>query len=86
MKCYKFISETQIEEYNKNYVVVDSKQISHPSPETLLKAGIKPLIEEEEPTYNPDTQATEYYFEDGETEIYKKWRIVEVSEDELADA
>lgn len=102
MKYYRFISETQIEEYTKKYVVVEIEeteetdeesrvvkrmvQISHPSAETLLKAGIKPLIEEEEPTHNPDTQAVEYYYEDGKTEIFKKWRIVEVVDDESTDA
>ena len=103
MKYYRFISETQIEEYDKKYVVIEVEeteevdgesrvvkrkvQISHPSAETLLKAGIKPLTKEEDPTYNPDTQAVEYYYEDGETEIHKKWRIVEVSDNEsVADA
>jgi hypothetical protein len=87
---YKFINETQIEEYTKKYVIVDDKQISHPSAETLLKAGIKPLVVEDTPLYNEETQYAEHYFVDGETEITQKWQIVdipdEVIDDEIANA
>ena len=89
MKYYRYISETQIEEYTKKYVVVDNKQISHPSAETLLKAGIKPLVVEDMPELT-DMQYAEPYYVDGETEIVQKWRIVdipdEVIDDETTDA
>ena len=102
MKYYRFISKTQIEEYDKKYVVIEVEeteevdgesrvvkrkvQISHPSKETLLKAEIKPLVEGYLPEYDENTQYLESYYEDGETEILKKWRIVEVSDDESTDA
>lgn len=89
MKYYRYISETQIEEYTKKYVVVDNKQISHPSAETLLKADIKPLVVEDMPELT-DMQYAEPYYVDGETEIVHKWRIVdipdEVIDDETTDA
>lgn len=88
MKYYKFISESKIEEYDKKYVVVDGKQISHPSAETLLKAGIKPLVEGPIPEYDENTQYLERYYEDGETDITRQFRMldVEVSDNELTDA
>ncbi len=85
MKYYRYISETQIEAYIKKYVVVDNKQISHPSAETLLKAGIKPLVVEDMPELT-DMQYAEPYYVDGDTEIVQKWNVLEVIYDEIADA
>ena len=86
MKYYKFINEYRIEEYTKPYVYVDGLQISYPSAEVLLMAGIKPLVEEDAPEFDENTQYIESYYEDGETQITKKWRIcdIEVIEDEQA--
>ena len=85
MRFYKFINETQIEAYIKKYVVVDSKQISHPSAETLLKAGIKHLVVEDMPELT-DTQCAEPYYVDGDTQITQKWNVYEVIDDETTDA
>lgn len=90
MKYYRYISETQVELYDKKYVVVDGKQISHPSSETLLKAGIKPLTEGTMPTYNEETHFVEPYYVENDTEIVKQYRVYEYTEevidDEIADA
>ena len=90
MKYYQFINEHSIKEYTKKYVIVDDKQISHPSAETLLKAGIKPLVVEDMPTYNEETQYAEHYYVDGDTEITQKWNVYDIPEevidDEIADA
>lgn len=75
---YKFINEYNIEKYEKKYVYVDNIQISYPSPEVLLMAGIKPLKVEECPVYDEITQFAESYYEDGETEITQKWRIIDI--------
>lgn len=86
MKYYRYISETQIEPYDKGYVVVDGKQISNPSAETLLKAGIKPLTEDEKPAHDENTQYLEWTFENKETEIAVHWKVIEVVHDESAEA
>ena len=90
MKYFKFINEHHIEEYTKAYVSVDGRQISHPSSEVLLDAGIKPLVVEDEPSYNTETQYLEPYYEDGETEITRQYRVCdyleEVIDDESTDA
>lgn len=85
MKFYKFINEHYIEEYKKPYVYVDGLQISYPSAEVLLMAGIKPLVVEEEPFYNAETQYAEAYYVDGETEITQKWNVYDYPEDEVID-
>lgn len=85
MKYYKFINENRIEEYKKRYVIVDDRQISHPSAETLLKVGIKPLVVEGMPQMT-ETQYAEHYYVDGETEIVQKWNVYEVIDDETTDA
>lgn len=85
MRFYQFIDEHNIEEYTKKYVIVDGKQISHPSAETLLKKDIKPLVVEDMPQMT-DTQYAEHYYVDGETEIVQKWNVLEVIDDEVTDA
>lgn len=91
-KYYKFISQNSIEEYKKPYVYVDDLQISHPSKEVLLMAGIKPLVVKEVPQYDEDAQYIEAYYEDEETQITQKWNVYdipadeEVIEDESTDA
>lgn len=84
-KCYKFISESYIEEYTKPYVYVGEVQISYPSTEVLLGAGFKSLVVEDIPTYNEDTQYVESYYVDGETEITQKWNVYDYPDDEVID-
>ena len=90
MKFYQFINEHNIKKYTKKYVIVDGKQISHPSAETLLKKDIKPLVEGPTPEYDENTQYLERYYEDGETEITRQYRVCdipdEVIDDEVTDA
>ena len=85
MRYYKFLDEHNIEEYTKKYVIVDGRQISHPSAETLLKAGIKPLVVEDMPELT-DAQCAEPYYVDGDSQITQKWNVVEVIDDETTDA
>ena len=84
-KFYKFINEYYIEEYTKPYVYVDNLQISYPSAEVLLGAGIKPLVVNEVPEHNEETQYVEFYYVDGETEITQKWNVYDYPEDEVID-
>lgn len=78
MKYYRHISETKIEPYDKGYAVVDDVQISHPSAEVLLRIGVKPLVEGPMPAFDENTQYIESYYENGETEITRQFRVVDV--------
>lgn len=89
---YKYIDEYTIEKWDEKYVILDGKQISYPSDDVLLRAGIKPLIEDEMPVYDEATQYIVEYYEDTDAVIIKHWRvedippIEEVDMDELANA
>ena len=85
MKYYKFINEHHIEAYEKPYVYVDGLQISYPSAEVLLMAGIKHLVESPVPEYDEETQYIEPYYEDGETEITKKWNVYDIPTEEVME-
>ena len=78
---YEFINRHRVEKYDKPYVNVEGRQISYPSAEVLLMAGIKPLKVEECPMYDETTQFAEAYYVDGETEITQKWRIIDIPEE-----
>ena len=89
---YRFIDEHSIKKWDEKYVILDGKQISYPSDDVLLQAGIKPLIEDEMPVYDEATQYIVEYYEDTDTAIIKHMRIEdippmeEVDIDEFADA
>ena len=89
MKVYEFVNEHYIKEYTKPYVSVNGRQISHPSAEVLLGAGYKPLVVEDKPFYNAETQYIVPHYVDGEIEITQKWDVYDIEEvinDEVADA
>jgi hypothetical protein len=83
MRRYKFIDNYNIEVYDKKYVILDGKQISYPSDEAFLRAGIKPLSVTEYPEYNRSTHRLTPYYEDMENHILKTWVIEEIPEEEL---
>lgn len=85
MKFYEFINEHYIKEYTKPYVSVNGRQISHPSAEVLLGAGFKPLVVENEPSYDAETQYIVPHYVDGETKITQKWRVCDIPEEVIDD-
>ena len=102
MKYYEFVSENEIKLYDKGYVVIEIEeteevdgeirvvkkmvQISNPSAENLLKAGIKPLAEDERPIYDENTQYLTWTYENKESEIAVHWKVAEVVYDESSNA
>ena len=82
---YKFINRYRIEKYEKKYVIVDGMQISHPSAEVLLMAGIKPLVVEDAPEYDEAKQYLDAYYVDGETEITQKYEVLPIPQEVIID-
>ena len=82
---YKFINKYRIEKYDKKYVYVDGLQISYPSAEVLLMAGIKPLVVEPTPEYDEATQYLNAYYEDGETEITQRFEVLDIPQEVIED-
>ncbi len=55
-----------------------------PRPETLVKAGYKLLVVEPYPDEElPDNFYYEMYYEEDEHNIYRKWRSVEIVDEEV---
>ena len=77
-KLYKFIDENNIIEWDKNYVILNDKQISYPSEEILREAGIKPLIEDDIPEHDEINQYILEYYEETDTCIIKHWKILDI--------
>ena len=82
---YRYIDEHVIEKWDEKYVILDGKQISYPSDDVLLQAGIKPLIEDETPVYDEATQYIVEYYEDTNTAIIKHWRVEDIPPIEEVD-
>ena len=83
MNKYKFIDNGNIERYVKKYIIHNGKQISYPSDELLLEAGIKDLIVEPKPEFDCSVNMLEPYYEDTPTHILKKWNVVPIPEELL---
>ena len=82
---YRFIDEETIKKWDEKYVILDGKQISYPSDDVLLQAGIKPLIEDEMPVYDEATQYVVECYEDTDTAIIKHWRVEDIPPIEEVD-
>lgn len=82
---YRYIDEHSIKKWDEKYVILDGKQISYPSDDVLLQAGIKPLIEDEMPVYDESTQYIVEYYEDTITTIMKHWRVEDIPPMEEVD-
>ena len=84
---YIFINENEIIPYNgdilKRYVgnrLV--KTIANPTDEDLSEFGYMPLIEEEEPAYNKETQYLSFRYETDGQKISKVWKVEEIPVEE----
>ena len=61
------------------------KVISNPTIEDLLEFGYKPLVEEEIPTYDEETEYLEVSYIDEIDRIVKHYEIKEIEEPEEAE-
>ena len=75
---YKFINEHEIKPYKNGFIILDNKIYTNPKEETLLKAGYKELVTEDEPEYNPETQYIVLKYIDGDEVITQSWEIKEM--------
>ena len=82
---YKFIDESTVQKCPKNGII-DGRAISNLPryleihPQTAEKEGYKPLITDEIPQHNTDTQFVSAYYEDGVV-ITRHWKIVNIAAD-----
>ena len=80
---YKYINENRITQCPKNGTA-GGKHISNlpryleKHPELALAEGYKPLVEESEPEFNPETQYLTFIYEDTEDEIIKHYEVNDI--------
>ena len=80
---YEFINDYHIERWTKSYVILNGKQISHPTEDILKQLNIKRLKIDGIPDYDNSTHRLSEYYENTDDFIVKKWRIEEIPEEEL---
>lgn len=77
----KYINEYNVKYANyKKILKYDNKQVINPRDEDFLKAGYKELIENEEPSYNLDTEYLQVYYEEKENKIFQKYKVLKIEE------
>ena len=77
MKLYKLV-DGMLKKYNGGFVVLDNIIYTNPTDEDIRKAGYKPMIVDEEPMYDGETQYLEKVYEDTDEAILVHWEIREI--------
>lgn len=76
---YKFINENTVKEFADKFIILNGKQISYPSDNTLFEAGYKPIVEDENiPSFNPDEERIEIEYEEKEDKIIKHFVVSKI--------
>ena len=89
MELYKIVGGMP-KKYSGGFVVLDNRIYTNPTDEVIRKAGYKPMIADEEPMYDGETQYLEKVYEDTEEAILVHWEIreqevVEIIEEPLEE-
>lgn len=89
MELYLYKNENEIEKYNKEtdilkYVINSRvvKAVSNASEEEQKKFGYKPLVEEDIPEYDPETQYVISKYINEEEQIVKHYEVIDIPEPE----
>lgn len=83
---YKFINETRVQKCPKNGIV-EGRAISNLPryfeihPELAAQEGYKPLVSDDVPPHDENTQFVVAYYEDGET-ITRHWKVEDYATEE----
>lgn len=85
MELYKFISETEIQQYNGGFVIFDGRVYTNPKAETIQQAGYKPLVNIDIPEYNIETQFISVTYQENENEITPIYTVNEIEFDTLGE-
>lgn len=76
---YKFINKNTIKEFTDKFIILNGKQISYPSDNTLFEAGYKPIVEDEDlPIFNPEEEMIDFEYEEKEDKIIKHFVISKI--------
>lgn len=83
---YKFINEHSIKRF-RGWWKVNETIVTNADAEALALASGEwfPLIEDEQPEYNPETQYLDYSYEQEAEAIRKVWEVVDIPEELTLD-
>lgn len=81
MKLYKFENGRPVQ-YNGKPIKL---HISNPTEEQLKFAGYKPIVEDEIPVFNEETQFLQEVYTETETEIRKSYVVKEIESEAVTD-
>lgn len=85
MRYAKKLNDTEIKDLNPYYIEHNGTIYTNPlnNPNLNLKAlGYKELVVNDMPTIDNETQTIEMYYEETENNIYRKWRVRNLTEEE----
>ncbi len=75
---YKYIDKNTVEQA-KPYVIVGDKVITNPPVEMLAERGYKPMVYDDEPIYNEDTEYLLPIYTDTEDYILQGYEVVSMN-------
>lgn len=83
MELYKVING-KVTKYKGGFIVLDNKIYTNPTEELVRQAGYKPLVADEQPEYDVETQYLNEMVGDTEDNILIHWEVkdIELIEDE----
>ena len=84
----KLINETTIDGLNPNYINHNGTIYTNPlnNPNINLKElGYKPLVVNEMPNHNPDTQKVVMKYVETDNQITRTWEVQDLTEQELQE-
>ncbi len=75
MKYCKFINDKTIDVLTKRYVIIDKMVCSNPTESSLRRAGYLPLLSEEEPEYDEESETLERVYTETEKGVIESFII-----------
>ena len=75
MRYCKLINDTSIEELKNNLLILDGRVYTNPTPSRLKEQGYKPLLSEDEPEYDRESEYLERIYTQTEDTIIESFVI-----------
>lgn len=82
MRYYKFIDKNNIVEFTDKFIVYKGRIYVNPTQEIMKLIDYKPLVIEDKPSYNPETQYLTYEYIDEDNYIRQVWIINDFYQEE----
>lgn len=77
MELYKVI-KGKVTKYNGGFIILDNTIYTNPTEELIRQSGYKPLVTDEQPDYDIETQFLKKIIEDTEDNILVHWEVNDI--------